>query len=176
MAIEVAYTHDFNDFRTLINGYRAKRKLDGSRRLLFLGVVLSAAAFVLSGQYQAAMAAGPVNVIGWFLVLLLAVMPVLWLIDIFFDRVVYRWIYSRQPGAHLPLKLKLSDDAIEWTAPGRNGRLEWSLIKSAYKEPQAFVLFVGGREGIVLPRRAFDDPAAFDAAYNFAMDQVNASK
>ena len=75
------------------------------------------------------------------------------LVDLFFDQVVGRWIFSRYAAANKPLVASVDDEGVAWSVEGWSGRIAWSAVKSAVVTPDHLFLFIGKVEAVPLSRR-----------------------
>ncbi len=91
------------------------------------------------------------------------------LLDLFFDHVVGRWVYSSYPAAGRLLTASVDGDGISWAVDTRSGRVAWSAVKNAVVAADHLFLFIGKLEAVPLSRRGltegdWDSLVAFAAA------------
>ncbi len=75
------------------------------------------------------------------------------LVDLFFDQVVGRWIFSRYAAANKPLVASVDDEGVAWSVEGWSGRIGWGAVKAAVVTPDHLFLFIGKVEAVPLSRR-----------------------
>lgn len=91
------------------------------------------------------------------------------LLDLFFDRVVGRWVYGRYAAADRLLTASVDGDGISWAVDALSGRVAWSAVKNAVVTADHLFLFIGKQEAVPLSRRGltegdWDSVIAFAAA------------
>ena len=78
--------------------------------------------------------------------------------------VTRRWMYRRIALADKRVQYELSDSGIGYDTPVATGVIRWEAVEASFVFPDHLVLFISRLEGIPLPRRAYADPARFQAA------------
>jgi hypothetical protein len=84
--------------------------------------------------------------------------------------------FKRCSFADLPVTYQLTGQGISWSREGVRGEYDWSSISATVLNPDAIALFVGKREGVILPSRAFASRQEFEAAASFVRANVPAKK
>lgn len=173
MAISARHTHTFDDFLTLV---RARRKLSlfgpKWRYPVWLAIYLAAIAWVAPEILTPASLA---RLDVWMVIAggIVVMAALIALVDLVFDRFLYRLAYRRLSTAGADIALDFQDDAIAWRAAEMSGRLPWSAVKRVVEMPEAIVLFIGKIEGMVVPRRAFGEASAYDKVKAMAREKVD---
>lgn len=75
------------------------------------------------------------------------------LVDLFFDQVVGRWVFSRYAAANKPLVATADDEGVAWAVEAWSGRIAWGAVKAAVVTPDHLFLFLGKVEAVPLSRR-----------------------
>jgi hypothetical protein len=173
MAISARHTHSFDDFLTLV---RARRRLSMFgprwRYPVWFAIYLAAIGWVAPEVLTLTSLSRP-DV--WMVIAggIVAMAVLIALVDLLFDRVLYRLAYRRLSTAGADITLDFEDDAIAWRAAEMSGRLPWSAVKRVVEMPEALVLFIGKIEGMVVPRRAFSEASAYDKVRAMAREKVD---
>lgn len=173
MALTARHTHTFDDYLMLVRARRQQSMFGPKWRYpVWFAIYLASIAWVSPEVFTPA-SLGRLDV--WLVIGGgIAVMAVLIaLVDLLFDRFLYRLAYRRLATAGADIALDFGDDAISWRAAEMSGRLPWSAIKSVVEMPEGIVLFIGRIEGMAVPRRAFDNPAAYDRVKAMAREKVD---
>jgi hypothetical protein len=97
------------------------------------------------------------------------------LIDLLFERIVYRWAFGRFAMANADLAVTLDEQGLRWSAPSLSGTLGWPRVRRVIVTPGYVFLFISKIEGLALPRRAFATEAAFNEAARYAQLQAAAA-
>ena len=91
---------------------------------------------------------------------------IVFLVDLLFDKLVYRIVFKRYATANKRVHFEIGDTGIQWTAEHLNGQLSWPAIKSVtvLADQTAAVAWLGKIEGLLLPADGFSSRAAFEDA------------
>ncbi len=88
---------------------------------------------------------------------LLAIPVMIFLIDLIFRQVVYRWVFSRYAVAGKEAVVTLDEAGIAWTLGPVTGSAPWSSIVASVATPEHVFLFLSRIEAITLPRRGLQE-------------------
>ncbi len=155
----------FADYRALLRARQRLGPLRGHGRWLrypFVAVLFLATLWWLDGLSAPWSVYLRWDVAKWIVGLVLFI-P---LVDLFFDQVMGRWVYSRYAAANRPLTASVDADGISWAVDAWSGRVAWSGVKNAVVTADHLFLFIGKLEAIPLPCRGlaegkWDDVIAF---------------
>jgi hypothetical protein len=169
--IAANYVYTFERYFMLT---RARRQRDRTRWTSPYTVVpvLSAIVLLADVWYDGKLAAMTSNIqsIATLLTIvaasMLATCVLVYLIDLLFDKVIYRLVFKRYASANKHITIEIGDVGIHWTARDLSGQLAWAAIKSitVLSDGSAAVAWLGKIEGLLLPTDGFSSPADFGAA------------
>lgn len=164
------FTYDttFADYRALLRARQRLGPLGGHGRWLrypFVAVLFVATLWWLGGLSAPWSLYLRWDVARWIIGLALFI-P---LVDLFFEHVVGRWVYSRYAAANRPVSAAVDADGVSWDVDAWSGRFAWSGVKNGVVTADYLFLFIGKLEAITLPRRGlvegdWDTVLAFVAA------------
>ncbi len=146
----------FADYRALLRARQRLGPLRGHGRWLrypFVAVLFLATLWWLGGLSAHWSLYLRWDVAKWIVGLVLFI-P---LVDLFFDQVVGRWVFSRYAAANKPLVASVDPDGISWAVDAWSGRVAWSGVKNAVVTADHLFLFIGKLEAIPLSRRGLAD-------------------
>ena len=91
---------------------------------------------------------------------------IVFLVDLLFDKLVYRIVFKRYASANKHIHFDIGDAGIQWTAEHLNGQLSWPAIKSVtvLADQTAAVAWLGKIEGLLLPADGFSSHAEYEEA------------
>jgi hypothetical protein len=147
-----AYDGTFTDYRALVRARERLGLLKGYGHWLrypSMGVI-----FLVTLWWLGALSA-PWRVflsweVGKWILGLAIALP---LIDLFFDRVLARWVYSRYAAADRPVKVTVDAEGVSWNVDAWSGRFAWSAARNGVVTDDYLFVFIGKLEAITLPRR-----------------------
>jgi len=147
-----SYDSTFADYRALLRARQRLGPLKGHGRWLRYPFV--AAVFVLTLWWLGGFAVPLRDYLSWsvakWVIGLAVFVP---LVDLVFERVVGRWVYSRYAAADRPVTASADGEGLSWTVDAWSGRFAWSGVRNAVVTPERLFLFIGKLEAITLPRR-----------------------
>ena len=163
-----AYDGTFSDYRALLRARERLGLLKGYGRWLrypSMAVIFLATLWWLGALSAPWRVFFTWDVAKWIIGLAIA-LP---LIDLFFDQVLARWVYSRYAAADRPLDVTVDAQGVSWRVDAWSGHFAWSGVKTSVVTPDHLFLFIGKLEAITLARRGlvqgeWDDALAFVAA------------
>lgn len=164
------FTYDttFADYRALLRARQRLGPLGGHGRWLrypFVAVLFVATLWWLGGLSAPWSLYLRWDVARWIIGLVIFI-P---LVDLFFEHVVGRWVYSRYAAANRPVSAAVAADGVSWDVDAWSGRFAWSAVRNSVVTADYLFLFIGKLEAITLPRRGlvegdWDTVLAFVAA------------
>lgn len=128
-----------------------------SRQALNLGfyAVLAAMLYVTYG--------GDISAVPVWLLVLLALALTLTLFHLPIVSLIAHLSYPRSLTARQRMTLHIDNEALTLIMPLKKNRMPWPVFKRVVATPDHLVLVASRREGVVVPRRALPDAAAFQA-------------
>src|SRR5258708_8130569 len=136
MAFVVTYTYSYDDYLALIRAKRAMSIFGGVGGVVHY--VLLSAAYLLGiaalTDWRTTSLADLVAprslaiIVGGVVGICVAIA----LIDVFFDRVLYRVVFRRYALANAELSLAVDDEGIRWSGKGISANLAWPRVKRVY--------------------------------------------
>jgi hypothetical protein len=81
-------------------------------------------------------------------------------------------LYSSLAVADRDIEIKIDEAGLRTSSPGREARMDWSVVRAMIVTDRHLFLPVSGREAIVVPRRAFADDAQFAALLQLVRTKV----
>lgn len=148
----LAYDGTFADYRALLRARQRLGPLGGYGRWLrypFVAAVFMATLWWLGALSAPRRAIGAVDIIQWVFVLIVIVV----LIDLFFEHVIGRWVYSRYAAADRPVVVSVDAEGVSWSVDAWSGRFAWSAVRNSVVTDDHLFVFIGKLEAITLPRR-----------------------
>lgn len=175
MPISFSYVHGFGDYRAFTRVARRPTRREAGLRFLVLVAMYVAMMLVIDPALRSPS--------GWAAMLstrpgLLATSAVLVVFAAIarFDHLATMWLgwfwYRRLAAAGRRVTVVLDEAAVMWSLDGVSGRMEWSAIRRAVEMADRMLLFIGPLEGLMIPRRAFADEAAYTNALEFVKAHV----
>lgn len=179
MAITARYVFRFEDYQALV-GSLSSRSGFGMRHLQLCLLGLMVFFWIVSNaEYGFSLAKAP----GWLGLRKELIAEFIWLTICFgmleaairlsvFERMGFR----RCSFANQPVTYQLTSQGIFWSREGVRGEYDWSSVKATIMNPDAIALFIGKREGVILPARAFASRQKFEDAASFVRTKTDAEK
>jgi hypothetical protein len=155
-AFRFTYDATFADYRALLRARQRLGRLGGHGRWLrypFVVLLFVATLWWLDGLRAPWSVYLRWDVAGWIIGLVLFI-P---LVDLFFERVLGRWVYSRYAAADRPVSAAVDAEGVSWVVDAWSGRFAWTGVKSSVATTDYLFLFLGKLEAITLPRRGLVD-------------------
>ena len=176
MAHVVAYTFSFDHYRALLRARRAMGAFGRYAIVLRYVLVIAAAVivFVALTDWRKTSAADLMNVRTIAIVIgaMVALAVFVALVDLLFERVIYRWVFRRFALAGQELAVTLDDDGIRWAAGGASAHFAWSLVRRVYEGKDLLVIFFSKVEGLLLPRSGVASDEAFRSLVAFVESRL----
>ncbi|MCA0317459.1 MAG: YcxB family protein [Proteobacteria bacterium] len=151
-----AYDSTFADYCALMKARRLLGPFGRHGRWLrypFLAAIFFCTLWWLGGFARPFAAYLNWDVAKWLIGLLVFILAV----DLFFDRVVGRWVYSRYAAADKRVEGTVDEDGLSWAVDAWSGRFAWSGVKNAVVTADHAFIFIGKLEAITLARRGMAD-------------------
>ena len=169
--ITANYTYTFGHFYMLC---RARRERDRTRWTTpYFVVPLIAAVVMLAITWQDGSLARMTRDVasfatfaGMLAACVAATCVMVFLVDLLFDKLIYRLVFKRYASANKHIHFDIGDAGIQWTAEHLNGQLSWPAIKSVtvLADQTAAVAWLGKIEGLLLPADGFSSHAEYEEA------------
>lgn len=165
MAHVVTYTYSFDDYLALIRARRAMgafgRYATVIRYILFVVTFLLVLAALTDWNASSlgdfANAETAMLIVGG----MIAIAAFITLVDLFFDRVLYRLVFRRFALANSELTVSVDDNGIAWKGRDITANTAWPMVKRIYVGNDRLFIFFSKIEGLVLPARSLPSEAAF---------------
>jgi hypothetical protein len=165
MAHVVTYTYSFDDYLALIRARRAMglfgRYATVIRYILFVVTFLLVLAALTDWNATSlndlANPETALIIVGG----MIAIAAFITLVDLFFDRVLYRLVFRRFALANTELTVTLDEGGIAWKGRGISANTAWPMVKRIYVGSDRLFVFFSKIEALVLPARSLPSEAAF---------------
>ena len=178
MTFKAAYNFTFDKFLTLVRARRERAGVRVWRRYLVIFGIYALSMWWFGGLGSKSAWTAEVWYFSmlWFIAGGVATGMIIALIDLVFDRLVYRLIFRRYAQAGKRIAVDIGMHGLTASGAGVSAILDWQAIKqmTVMRDSSAAVLWLSNIEGILVPADAFASTSEFAAACQFMKEKTDA--
>lgn len=176
MAHVVTYTYFFDDYLALIRARRAMGAFGRYATVIryFLFVVTFLLVLAALTDWNTASLSGLANTETAMIIVggMIGIAAFITLIDLLFDRVIYRLVFRRFALANSELTITVDEDGIAWKGRGITANTAWPMVKRICVGNDRLFIFFSKIEALVLPARSLPSEAAFRDLVDYVRHRI----